>query len=77
MNLNGSFLFVDGNGGSGNGKPKHPKLEILGEQLLNASIIAGIVAMATWVGEIPDLTAIAKAFGITFLFELRKYRKLR
>ncbi len=46
---------------------------ILIEQLVNASIVAGVAACSisfdSW--EVP-----MKAFGITFFIELRKYRKL-
>lgn len=47
------------------------------EQLINSSIVAGIASFSVWaaeqsVGWEPPVIA----FGITFLTELRKYRKL-
>lgn len=46
--------------------------DILIEQCLNACIIGGIAAFASN----GDWRISLKAFGITFLIELRKYRKL-
>ncbi|MCX5999843.1 MAG: hypothetical protein NTU41_09730 [Chloroflexi bacterium] len=47
--------------------------DILIEQVINASIIAGIAALAT---NFDSWSVALKAFGITFLIEMRKYRKL-
>lgn len=46
--------------------------DIFIEQCLNAAIVGGIAAFASG----GDWRMSLKAFGITFLFELRKYRKL-
>ena len=48
------------------------RLALLPEQLINAGIVAGIVAIST----LGDWPTVAKAFGLTFLIEMRKYRKL-
>jgi len=48
--------------------------DVLVEQLLNSAIVGGIAAVATWTGTTPDLLVAAKAFALTFLVELRKYR---
>ena len=50
--------------------------DILVEQLLNASIVAGVAAVASWTGMTPDFLVMGKAFALTFLIELRKYRVL-
>ncbi|MDP2726872.1 MAG: hypothetical protein Q8P59_04965 [Dehalococcoidia bacterium] len=53
----------------------HRKLEVLLEQLLNATIVAGITAgsllATTW--SVPPKTVLV-AFVLTFLIELRKLR---
>jgi hypothetical protein len=51
--------------------------DVLLEQVLNSAIVAGIAAVATWTGTTPDLLVIAKAFTLTFLIELRKYRDIK
>ncbi|OGO03992.1 MAG: hypothetical protein A2Y91_03435 [Chloroflexi bacterium RBG_13_54_8] len=62
-----------------NGDPPEPKpkarawWDIFVEQVINAAIVGGIVACST---AFDDWEIPAKAFGITFLVELRKYRKL-
>ncbi len=48
-------------------------LSVLGEQMINAGIVGGIAALSAWD---KDPWIGLKAFGLTFLFELRKYRKL-
>jgi hypothetical protein len=52
---------------------KRAWFDILIEQIINASIIAGIAACAT---NFDSWYVVAKAFGITFLVEMRKYRKI-
>lgn len=49
---------------------------LLPEQLLNSAIVAGISALSMMAGtqEVSG-RAVAIAFGLTFLLELRKYRK--
>ena len=47
--------------------------DILIEQVINASIVGGVAAAATGFG---DWAVALKAWGITALIELRKYRKL-
>ncbi len=46
------------------------------EQLTNSAIVAGVAGLATWTGVIPDPLVMGKAFLVTFLIELRKYRGL-
>ena len=48
---------------------------LLPEQILNSSIVAGITALSTLAGALEvSGRAVAIAFGLTFLIELRKYR---
>lgn len=54
-----------------NGSGNRPRRYILLEQCINAAIVGGIAAFAAG-----DLIVALKAFGITFLIELRKYRKI-
>jgi hypothetical protein len=49
-------------------------VDVLVEQLINSAIVAGIAAIATWSGASPDVIVMGKAFALTFLIELRKYR---
>ena len=55
---------------------KKVTVNLITEQLINSAIVAGIAGMATWTGMAPDFMIMGKAFVITFLIELRKYRKL-
>jgi hypothetical protein len=50
--------------------------EVLVEQLLNSAVVAGVAAIATWTGTAPDVPILMKAFTLTFLIELRKYRAI-
>ena len=43
--------------------------QLLLEQILNAGIVAGIVALST----LGDLVVVGKAAGLAFLIEMRKY----
>ncbi len=45
--------------------------DVLIEQLINSAIVAGIAGLTA-----ADLGVAWKAFGLTFLIEMRKYRKL-
>ncbi|MFC1999159.1 hypothetical protein ACFLXE_00185 [Chloroflexota bacterium] len=52
---------------------------ILVEQIINAFIVGGVAFFSTLAasqGETVSLKAAGIAFGMTFFFELRKYRKL-
>ena len=53
-------------------------LAILGEQFLNSAIVGGIAGLASLSGGNWSQTwrTALLAFGMTFLVELRKYRKL-
>ena len=46
--------------------------KLLPEQILNASVVAGIVALST----LGDWMAVGKAAGLVFLLELRKFLEL-
>ena len=46
--------------------------KLLPEQILNAGVVAGIVALST----LGDWMAVGKAAGLVFLLELRKYLEL-
>lgn len=55
------------------GNPHRRWWDVVIEQLINSAIVAGIATLSAgwidpWVG--------LKAFGLTFLIEMRKYRKL-
>ena len=54
----------------------HKCLRLLPEQLLNSAIVAGITALSMLAGasEVSGRT-VGISFGLTFLVELRKYRK--
>ena len=56
-------------------KESNPKswLTILAEQCINSAIVAGIVAIASW----GEWEVALKSFIMVFLFEMRKYRKLK
>lgn len=56
---------------------KGPWLWILLEQVINSVIVGGIVFLSTLgPGNALEWIPAAKGFGLTFLFELRKYRQL-
>ena len=46
--------------------------KLLPEQIFNAGVVAGIVALST----LGDWMAVGKAAGLVFLLELRKYLEL-
>ena len=47
------------------------------EQMVNASIVAGIAALSLMVAQQESiLKPVVIAFGLTFLLEMRKYRRL-
>ena len=57
--------------------PKHRSpTSVLAEQVINSAIVAGIAAIAIFSSGSRDWEAVGIAFGIAFLAELRKYRKL-
>ena len=60
----------------GRDNKKEPWWKVLSGQILNSSIVAGIAALSMLAGtqEISG-RAVSIAFGLTFLIELRKYRK--
>ena len=56
---------------------KGPWLWIMVEQLINSALVGGIVFLTTLgPGDELEWVPAAKGFGITFLFELRKYRQV-
>ena len=59
------------------GNPRRRWVSILIEQIINASIVGGIAGISV-IAVVPAFAwkAAGIAFGITFLIELRKYRKL-
>jgi len=58
-------------------KDKQSRWDILIEQILNSSIVGGISLFSSLAADQAiGLRAGGIAFGLTFLFELRKYRKL-
>lgn len=52
---------------------KRTRWDVLVEQMINAVIVGGIAALSI---SFNQWEAPLKAFGITFLVEMRKYRKL-
>lgn len=46
--------------------------KLLPEQILNAGVVAGIVALST----LGDWMVVGKAAGLVFLVEMRKYLEL-
>ena len=58
-------------------KDKRPRLDIPAEQVINSAIVGGISLLSAMSADVDiGLRAGGIAFGMTFLFELRKYRKL-
>jgi len=57
---------------------KPSKAAIFCEQLINSLIVAGISGISAYIaaGENAVAKIFAVAFGLTFLTELRKYRKI-
>jgi len=67
------ILFVD------NPSKRKTRTDVLKEQLINSLIVAGIAFLSVMPPGLPTLAQVyvaAKAFGITFLVEMRKYRGL-
>ena len=55
------------------------KIEIFMEQLINSGVVAGIAYFSILIAS-PEAASPAvamNAFGLTFLIELRKYRKIQ
>ena len=55
----------------------NPWLRLIAEQAFNSAIVAGIFALSMLAAQTTvSLKVVAIGFGMTFLIELRKYRKI-
>ena len=54
------------------------KIDVFTEQIIDSCIVGGIAGLSAYVasGESATVKVFALAFGLTFLFKLKEYRKL-